>query len=482
MGMMRKLLKRWQQDEVSLLAAAVSFYLAISLFPILLVLTAALGALFRWTVSGNDAREYILQVIRDHVAPTLATSVEASLAHIQEFAPISGPVGALMLLGSALLTFAQFERAFDRIWGINSQSITMVQSVISIAKGRLRAFVMLCGVAGLLVVVFVAGVVLNVLQRNLSILQAEWFWWCVKLTVALAINTFAFTVQFRFLPKVAVQWKHALLGGALAALVWEVGRQFIATFLVRQYSAGAYGVIGGFLAILVWGYYTVALIFMAASLVKLLEEWNPAPAAEDFGGAGCGDMTNDTLHVGTANTRLTNPRPSHIRPTATQPAGTNAGPGDTLLQPNSLRASVVASAGGKLAAIRHVVSAGGRLQGDGPQGWKILRPASIAFDVTFAIGLLYVGSFLAIRHIRSVPNGGSSYTTASSVQRVLFSQNPSRQRLAIRLYAPLIAAMPGPYDYRPGDFDLSTLGPPEPDPNNPSGSSGGSTTNNAPPS
>ena len=71
---------------------------------------------------------------------------------------------------------------------------------------------------------------------------------------------------FRTLPKSPVQWKYAAQGGLLVALTWEFGRMVLAAFLISD-KYGAYGVVGAFIAILLWTYYASAIVLLAAEYV-----------------------------------------------------------------------------------------------------------------------------------------------------------------------------------------------------------------------
>ena len=247
----------------------------------MLILTSGLGAFFKWTHSGNDARDYLLQVISDQVAPSLATAVEQSLGQIQDYSPLSGPIGMAILLLAALAIFAQFERAFDRIWNMpHDHNLHALASMRRMLTYRLRAFAMLAGLGVLVIAVFAVGVVTAALQRHLGLDRFAWLWWALELCLEIGINAFAFALLYRFLPKVRVRWKDATRGGLLAALIWELGRQLLATFVIGQHYTNAYGIIGGFLAIMLWGYYAVAVIFLGAEFVQALGEKSVAENSE----------------------------------------------------------------------------------------------------------------------------------------------------------------------------------------------------------
>ncbi len=281
-------MQRWQRDEAPMLAAAVSYYLAMSLFPVLLILTSALGVFFKWTDNGQDAREYLLQVISDQMAPAVAQAIEQSLAHIEDYSPLSGPVGLAFLLFAGLAIFSQFECAFMRIWDTPAAVQQGVWSSLKrMLTHRLRAFALLCGMGALLVTVFIAGFVLDAFRQGVHLESVAWMWWALELALKISINTLAFSCLYRFLPVAYVRWKDACRGGLFAALVWEIGLLLVSKLLIGNYYTSAYGVIGCFLAVMLSGYYAVSVVFFGAELVQVLGQsapaTNPALAAENNG-------------------------------------------------------------------------------------------------------------------------------------------------------------------------------------------------------
>ena len=54
--------------------------------------------------------------------------------------------------------------------------------------------------------------------------------------------------------------------------MWEGGRQALAAYLLRLNYPSAYGVIGSFLAIMLWAYYASLVIIFGAEYVRVLRE------------------------------------------------------------------------------------------------------------------------------------------------------------------------------------------------------------------
>ena len=52
-------IQRWKQDDAATMAAAVAYYLALSLLPTLVLLASGLGLFLKWTDTGHEAHDYL---------------------------------------------------------------------------------------------------------------------------------------------------------------------------------------------------------------------------------------------------------------------------------------------------------------------------------------------------------------------------------------------------------------------------------------
>jgi uncharacterized BrkB/YihY/UPF0761 family membrane protein len=73
------------------------------------------------------------------------------------------------------------------------------------------------------------------------------------------------------LPKRPVHWIDAFRGGLLAAIIWEVGRGLLGAVFIGMRYTSAYGAIGSFIALLLWCYYGISILFYGAEYVQVLE-------------------------------------------------------------------------------------------------------------------------------------------------------------------------------------------------------------------
>jgi membrane protein len=267
--------EKWLDDDASMLAAAVAYYFAISLFPLLLIMAAVVGFVLKQTQYGQDAQQQVIAAAGNQVSPAFAEQISTLLSTTGEKASVSGPLGLMLLLATSIAMFVQLDRAFDLIWNIPPPKAHGVFVAIKrVLFVRLRAFVMLVGIWGLVMIASIAGLVLTGVDAYASDIAPYWAeisWW-LRHGLSLAINLAACTLIFKFLSRMYVAWHEAFSGAILAGVGWEIGRLVLAAYVIGQEYTSAYGVIGSFLAVMLWCYYVIAVLLLGAEYAHAMGE------------------------------------------------------------------------------------------------------------------------------------------------------------------------------------------------------------------
>ena len=79
--------------------------------------------------------------------------------------------------------------------------------------------------------------------------------------------TVRFALLFKVLPDVRVRWREVWLGAFVTALLFTIGRFLIALYLGHSTVASTYGAAGSLVALLVWIYYSCAILFYGAEYI-----------------------------------------------------------------------------------------------------------------------------------------------------------------------------------------------------------------------
>jgi membrane protein len=251
------------------MAAAMSFYGILSLAPLLLVMVGILG----WWMDRTMLQHTLVSQVGALVGAQGAAVIEQALASARE--PSQGilatALGFGVLLFGATGVFGELQESFARVWSEGGPPPK--PSWWHSASLRLRGVAYILVFGFLLLVSLVLSTVLSVvsgwagdrialeaLLRVLNDLLS--FALCAALFVALMRLSAGRKPGTRFL----------LLGGVVGAILFTVGRQLLTYYLSTAAVVSAYGAAGSLVVVLMWMYFSGAVLLFSASCAKAAEE------------------------------------------------------------------------------------------------------------------------------------------------------------------------------------------------------------------
>lgn len=268
-GLPMALLRRFLDAEVITHSAALAFYAALSLAPLLLLLL--------WlTASSEAAQAAVLAQVGMLVGPQ-ARSVAATILQQAASTPDTGSVAgwwslALLVVGSSAV-FVQLQDALNRIFRTDASALPGLWNWV---QKRLLSFGLVLAVVFLLVVSMSVTTLLDLTIGRFAQGEAA-----VATLAGLLVYAFTFALMYHFLPDRRVRWRLALAGGSLTAVLFMAGRAAIAWYLSRQGTASAYGAMGALVLTMLWVYYAAMILFGGAVVTATIDErLGPPPAAK----------------------------------------------------------------------------------------------------------------------------------------------------------------------------------------------------------
>lgn len=268
---LRTSVRRWGSDGGSLHSAALAYYAAFSLFPLCLTLIAALGVVAKLSGKVQDRQQEMLHLVRQNLGPWLADQLEVVLEVVKGQATVGGTLGLLALMIGALAIFSQLAAMFDAVW---QDCLKPVQSwrraIWNVVYHRLVAFLMLLAAGALVVLLFVANMILSGLKffdGHLPLSHTTWM--TAQWLLVILGNAIVLTLIYKIIPRAPVRWRDAFCGGLLASAILQLGQYFLAMFVIGDHYS-VYGVVGSFIAMMVWFYYASAVVFFGAEMVHSL--------------------------------------------------------------------------------------------------------------------------------------------------------------------------------------------------------------------
>ena len=248
--------KKFEEDHGSQLAALISYYAFVSLFPLLLVLVTVLG----FVLQGNPAAQQILKGTLGQF-PIISDQLKLQPLEGSPLALAIGVVGAL-LAGMGIMDASQ--AAFNRVWHVPFKERP------NFVFSRLRSLGML-GILGTVAIVsaVAAGFVGSSSHPVLTVIAG--------VLVALAANLLLFMLAFKLLTAAELSWRVLLPGVVVGAVLWQLlehlGGFYIDHILKR--IGPLYGIFALVLGLLAWLYLGGLIVVLSAELnvVKARRLW-----------------------------------------------------------------------------------------------------------------------------------------------------------------------------------------------------------------
>jgi membrane protein len=256
----------WSADNVSTTGAALAYYCAFSLAPLLVIVLAVAGLVIGRESAYSHLNAQLVALFGAPTAKTLLTAAQ-SAEHFEGVLSTTVSIATLMIGATTVLSALQ--TALDQIW----QSGKLVQSgVWGWVRARFLSLGFVLALGFLLLVSLTVSTAIAGVQHRLKRDHGFLISLIGGLDFLISIGVVAvlFAVIFRFMPARRLPWRWALIGGALTAILFELGRWLIGLYLAHSTQPSAFGAAASFVALLVWLYYTAQIFLFGAEFTVCL--------------------------------------------------------------------------------------------------------------------------------------------------------------------------------------------------------------------
>src|SRR2546428_4350085 len=250
----------WVKDNAASMGAALAFYSAFSLAPLLVIVIAVAGMVY-----GVDAaRGAIVHQFGSLLGPVGADALQKLLvaAAIEGTGAIATVVGFVLLLVGATTVLVELEDDLDRIWNAPPRQ---ENGIVALIRARLLSFSLILGIGFLLVVSLLVGSALAALAHHwqFSVTNAGLVF-LLDLLVSIGVFTVLFAMLYKWLPHVRIAWRDVWAGALMTAVLFNLGRLAIGFYLGNGAVASTYAAAGSFVVLLLWLYYSAQIFLFGA--------------------------------------------------------------------------------------------------------------------------------------------------------------------------------------------------------------------------
>lgn len=267
-SLLKQTFQEWLQDKAPQLGAALAYYTVFSLAPLILVLLAIVGFLFRDDPAG--AWNKITQQMSYFLDPSALQVVQniAQKASQPGKSMIATIIGVALALFGASGVFGQLQDALNTIWGVKAKPGTGIWGFL---RARFLSFAMVAGVCFLLLVSLAIEALLKGFSHYVQSIVPGGI--VIALTVYLvfdfAVVVLLFAMIFKFLPDVKIQWRDVWIGAVITAIFFGIGKWALGLYLSSGAAGSAYGAASSLITLLLWVYYSSQILLFGAEFTQV---------------------------------------------------------------------------------------------------------------------------------------------------------------------------------------------------------------------
>jgi membrane protein len=263
------------EDDTLSHGAAMAFYAATSLAPILLIVIAVAGLAFGRDAAQNAVVGQLSGLLGPESAKTLQTAIiSASGKSAGVWATL---LGGVTLLITASGVFGEMQASLNVIWKAKPKGGTI--SRLLRARGELRASGgirfspdRLSGVSAALTAL--GGLINMHLPFGAALLST------LNGAISFALLTLLFAAIYKVLPDRPLHWKDVWVGATVTAALFTIGKSLIGWYIGSSAVASSYGAAGALIVVLLWVYYSSQVFLLGAEFTRAYESTHvPEPAA-----------------------------------------------------------------------------------------------------------------------------------------------------------------------------------------------------------
>ena len=272
-GFARAALARFREERGLVIAASLSYTSLLALVPLVAISLSILSAFPAF----EDVQGRLLEQALGYVAPHAGADVQTYLDKFVSNTSNLTALGIVWLAVTAIMLLSTIESGFNAIWRVDSPRPLMMRLVAYWTTLTLGPLLLGAGLS-LSTVIFAAGNFSALgLESGIAING-------VVRVIPLIFAAVGLTVFYLALPHRRIEWRHALLGGLVAALLFEGLKALFGLYLGRVGTfQSVYGSLSALPVFLIWMYLGWAVVLFGAAIAAARPEWLAARASAEHG-------------------------------------------------------------------------------------------------------------------------------------------------------------------------------------------------------
>jgi len=258
------------KDNGLKLSASLAYYTVFSIAPLLILVFSLISLLLGHAAINNN----LYPEIKAYVGSQAATQIQEIIKNLQ----FSGKTGVALVTGIIILLigassmFVEIQDSINMIWRVKAKP---KRGWVKLIENRFLSFSLIISLGFLLLVSLIVNIAISALSEKLAHFLPDvtvLVFNGINLAITLVVIAVLFGIIFKVLPDVKIRWAEVRVGAIFTAILFMGGQYLIGLYIHYTAQGSAYGAAGSIIIILVWIYYSSAILYIGAEFTQVYAE------------------------------------------------------------------------------------------------------------------------------------------------------------------------------------------------------------------
>ena len=252
------------------LSASLAYYTVFSIAPLLIITISVAGLFFHNGAALNANYPHIVHYVGKNAAVQIQAILK-SLA-LSGKSTTAAVIGVIVLMLGASSIFIEIQDSLNIIWRVKAKP---KKGWLKLIENRFLSFSLIIGVGFLLLASLIVNLIVTTVGDWIETFMHSITSLLIKginLGITFIIISILFAIIFKFLPDVKIKWRDVRSGAFFTAIFFMLGQYGINLYIQYMAKSSAYAAAGSILIVLIWIYYTSAILYIGAEFTQVYAE------------------------------------------------------------------------------------------------------------------------------------------------------------------------------------------------------------------